>query len=251
MESGDKSPSSVTRDATGNLEGLASVVIPVLNEAESIPTCIAAARRSYAPDEVEVLVVDGGSSDGTPDVVPSTATLIPSPRGRAVQMNRGVAASRGETLVFCHADSRLPAGWREAVIEALSRPGVSGGTFQTLILPEEAWILRLRNRMPQRANWRGMHGDQAQFMSRATFERIGGFPELLLMEDVEMSRALHREGKLVRLLPRVITSSRRYLERGPLRQALRNRWNLFRYLCLKATPKEIARTYHTRREEVR
>ncbi|MEE8390191.1 MAG: TIGR04283 family arsenosugar biosynthesis glycosyltransferase [Anaerolineae bacterium] len=235
--------------AAGNFRGLTSVIIPVLNEAENIETCIAAARRDYAPDEVEIVVVDGSSSDGTPDLVPSAVTLIRSPRGRAVQMNRGVAASRGEMLVFCHADSQLPAGWREPLIEALSRPGVSGGTFQTLILPEAAWILRLRNRMPQLANWRGMHGDQAQFMTRATFERIGGFPELPLMEDVAMSRTLHREGKLVRLSLRVITSSRRYLEHGSLRQALLNRWNLFRYLYLSATADEIVRTYHSSREE--
>jgi hypothetical protein len=165
-------------------------------------------------------------------------------------MNGGAAASRGEILVFCHADSQLPAGWREAVIEALSRPGVSGGSFKTLILPEVAWILRLHNRMPQLASWKRMHGDQAQFMTRATFERIGGFPALSLMEDVEMSRALHREGKLVRLSLRVITSSRRYVERGPLRQSLRNRWNLFRYCYLGATPGEIARTYRSSREEV-
>jgi rSAM/selenodomain-associated transferase 2 len=237
------------KSADGDLCGLVSVIIPVLNEAGSIETCIAAARRDYAPDEVEMIVVDGGSSDGTPDRIPPTATLIRSPRGRAVQMNRGAAASQGVILVFCHADSQLPAGWREAVIEALSLPGVSGGTFQTLILPEVAWILRLRNRMPHRANWRGMHGDQAQFMTRAIFEQLGGFPDLSLMEDVEMSRALHREGKLVRLSLRVITASRRYMERGPLRQALRNRWNLFRYLYLGATPDEIARTYHTSREE--
>jgi rSAM/selenodomain-associated transferase 2 len=235
--------------AAGNLRGLVSVIIPVLNEAGSIEACIAAARQDYALDEVEILVVDGGSSDGTPDLVPSTATLIRSPRGRAAQMNRGAAASGGEILVFCHADSQLPAGWREAVIEALRRPGVSGGTFQTLILPEVSWILRLRNRMPQLTNWRGMHGDQAQFTTRATFERIDGFPELSLMEDVALSRALHREGELVRLPLHVITSSRRYMERGPLCQALLNRWNLFRYLYLGATADEIARTYHSSREE--
>jgi tetraacyldisaccharide-1-P 4'-kinase len=88
-------------------------------------------------------------------------------------------------------------------------------------------------------------------MARATFEQVEGFPELVLMEDVEMSRALHRDGRLVRITPHVITSSRRYLERGPLRQSLRNRWNLFRYLYLGATPEEIAQTYRTRREEVR
>jgi rSAM/selenodomain-associated transferase 2 len=242
--------------AGGRTGGLASVIIPVLNEAESIETCIAAARRDYAPDEVEILVVDGGSTDGTPDRVRGdlrshAVTLLRSPRGRAVQMNRGAAASRGEVLVFCHADSHLPAGWREAVIGALSRPGVSGGTFQTLILPETSWLLRLRNRMPHPPRWKEMHGDQAQFLTRATYERIGGFPELVLMEDVELSRALHREGELVRILPHVITSSRRYLERGPLRQGLRNRWNLFRYLYLSATPGDIARTYRTRREEGR
>jgi len=108
-----------------------------------------------------------------------------------------------------------------------------------------ALILRLRNLMPQLTNWRGMHGDQAQFMTRVTFERIGGFPEIPLMEDVEMSRALYREGKLVRILLHVITSSRRYLERGPLRQASLNRWNLFRYLYLGVTAEEIARTYRS------
>jgi rSAM/selenodomain-associated transferase 2 len=235
--------------AARDLWGLTSVIVPVLNEAQSIEGCIASARRDYGPDEVEILVIDGGSSDGTPDQVPAAAILLRSPRGRAVQMNRGAAVSKGEVLVFCHADSHLPAGWREAVIEALSRPGVSGGTFQTLILPEDAWILRLRNRMRQHVDWREMHGDQAQFMSRATFERIGGFPELSLMEDVEMSRALDREGQLIRIEPNVITSSRRYLERGALRQALRNRWNLFRYLYLGATPRQIAQTYHTHREE--
>ena len=248
-ESPDKSSRSASKSDAGNLLGVTSVIIPVLNEAKNIETCIAAARRDYAPDEVEIIVVDGGSSDGTPDLVPSTATFFRSQRGRAVQMNRGAAACRGDILVFCHADSQLPADWREAVIDALRRPGVSGGTFQTLILPERAWILRLRNRMPQRANWRGMHGDQAQFVTRATFERIGGFPELPLMEDVAMSRALDEEGSLVRLSLRVITSSRRYVERGSLRQALRNRWNLFRYCYLGATPDEIARTYRSSREE--
>ena len=234
--------------AAGNLHRLTSVIVPVFNEADGIETCITAARRDYTPDEVEIIVVDGGSSDGTLDRVPPATTLIRSPRGRAVQMNRGAVASRGEILVFCHADSQLPARWCQAVVEALSRPGVSGGTFRTMILPEETWLLRLRNRMPQPANWKEMHGDQAQFMTRVTFERIDGFPTLSLMEDVEMSRMLHREGKLVRLDPRLTTSSRRYLERGPLRQALRNRWNLFRYLYLGATPDDIARTYRTSRE---
>lgn len=228
---------------------LASVVVPALNEAENIGQCVTAARRGYAPDEVEIVVADGGSSDSTPDLVPPDVTLIRSPRGRAVQMNRGAAASRGEVLVFCHADSQLPADWREAVIEALSEPGVSGGTFQTLILPAQGILMHIRNRMRFPATWWRMYGDQAQFMRRATFARVGGFPEIPLMEDVEMMRALHREGRLVKLSLRVTTSSRRFLERGFLRQSLMNLWSVFRYLNLRATPQDIARVYRSSREE--
>ncbi len=229
---------------------LVSVIIPALNEARSIRRTIAAARRDYAPDEVEIVVVDGGSSDGTPDLLPPGVALIESPRGRAVQMNRGAAATRGEILVFCHADSQLPTAWREAVIEALSQAGVSGGTFQTLLLPERGVLMYVRNRMRYAADWRRMYGDQAQFVHRSTFERVGGFRELPLMEDVEMMRALRQEGRLVRIdHPRVITSSRRFLERGFLRQSLTNLWSMFRYLKLGATPEDIARVYRSSREE--
>ena len=230
---------------------LASVVIPALNEAENITHCIAAARREYTPQEVELLVADGGSTDDTLELIPPGVPVVASPRGRAVQMNAGAAASRGEILAFCHADSLLPAGWREAVIEALNDPQVSGGTFQTFILPAESRLLHWRNCVALPAQWRGMFGDQVQFMRRATFEAVGGFPEIPLMEDVEMSRALHRRGRLVRIDPaiRVTTSSRRFRERGALRQTLLNGWNLFRYLYLGASPEAIARTYRSTREE--
>jgi rSAM/selenodomain-associated transferase 2 len=227
---------------------LVSVVIPALNEAENIAETVAAARRGYSDDEVEIIVVDGGSTDGTPERVPPGVALISSPRGRAVQMNRGAAASHGEALAFCHADSLLPAGWREAIVHALAQHGVSGGTFQTLILPAKG-ILHIRNHMRFPANWRIMFGDQVQFMSRATFEQVGGFPEIPLMEDVEMARVLHEAGKLVRIPLRVTTSSRRFLERGALCQALMNARNMFRYLYLGATPEDIVRVYRSSREE--
>lgn len=234
-----------------------SVVIPALNEADSIRETIAAVRADdgksvdVPASNVEILVVDGGSTDGTPDLLPDDVTLVCSPPGRAVQLNRGAAASHGEVLVFCHADSRLPRGWRQAVLEALADEGVSGGTFQTLLLPERGLILRLRNHMRMAANWRVMFGDQVQFMRRRTFNQVGGFPEIPLMEDVEMSRALAGVGRLVRVpLPlRVVTSSRRFLDQHPLRQTLRNAWNMFRYLYLGATPEDIARTYRSDREK--
>jgi len=165
-------------------------------------------------------------------------------------MNAGAANARGDILVFCHADSQLPEGWREAVIAALDMPGVSGGTFQTLILPAN-WMLAIRNRWVFPANWKIMFGDQVQFMRRATFEAVGGFPEIPLMEDVEMSRALNKVGRVVRISHqyRVITSSRRFAERGFLRQSLLNGLSMLRYLYLGATPKDIARVYRSSREE--
>ena len=228
---------------------LVSVIIPALNEAENIGKTMLAARRDYPPDAVEIIVVDGGSTDGTPDTVPPDVALLPAPRGRAVQMNRGAAVARGDILVFCHADSQLPAGWRKAVIEALHRPGVTGGTFQTRILPARG-LFHLRNRWKFPANWRIMFGDQVQFTTRALFEQVGGFPELPLMEDVELSRALHDAGKLIRIDPalRVTTSSRRFQERGLLRQIIQNAINMFRYLYLSATAEDIARAYRSSRE---
>lgn len=229
---------------------LISVIIPALNEAENIERCIAAARQAYTTDEVEIIVVDGGSTDATPDLIPDDVTLRSSPRGRAVQLNRGAEAAVGEIFVFCHADSLLPLGWREAVVDALDDPAVSGGTFQTLILPAN-WMLKIRNRWVFPPKWSIMFGDQVQFMRRATFEAVRGFPEIPLMEDVEMSRALHEAGRLVRIDPdvRVITSARRFAERGYLWQSLLNGWNMFRYLNLGATPEQIARSYRSSREE--
>jgi rSAM/selenodomain-associated transferase 2 len=232
---------------SGISSDLVSVIIPALNEVENIARTILAAQRNYTREEVEVIVADGGSTDGTAETVPPYAHLVRAPRGRAVQMNRGARASSGKILVFCHADTQLPPGWREAVIEALSRPTVSGGSFQTLILPDKG-ILRIRNYLTFPANWKLMFGDQAQFMSRATYDQVGGFPEIPLMEDVEMSRALHRAGRLVRIPLRVITSSRRFLEHGPVRQWLSNTWRMTRYLYLGATPEQLARTYRSGRE---
>jgi rSAM/selenodomain-associated transferase 2 len=226
---------------------LVSVIMPALNEAEHIQTAIAAARREYTPAQVEIIVVDGGSHDGTPERVPPGVTLVVSPPGRALQMNRGAAASRGEVLIFCHADSQLPAGWREAVLHALGQPGVSGGSFHLRLSPARG-VLHLINRLRYPANWRIMLGDQAQFMTHHTFEQVGGFPDMPLLEDLEMSRALHRAGRLVRIPLRVVTSSRRFLERGPLRQFCLDVACVVRYLYLGASAEEIAALYVSSRE---
>ncbi|MBN1247300.1 MAG: TIGR04283 family arsenosugar biosynthesis glycosyltransferase [Anaerolineae bacterium] len=228
---------------------LVSVIIPSLNEAETIRQCLLAARRDYPPTTVELIVVDGGSRDGTPDLAAGEARVIHSPRGRATQMNRGAAKASGDVLVFCHADVQLPAGWREAVLAALQGHGVSGGAFQIAYHPPKG-ILHWVNRTTFRGRWIAVHGDRAQFMARETLDAIGGFPDIPLMEDVEMARALHERGRIAMVPERVIASSRRYLEQGPLRQYALSVWLVFRYLVLKATPDDIARAYRSSRERI-
>jgi rSAM/selenodomain-associated transferase 2 len=227
---------------------LVSVVIPVLNEAPQIALTLEAARRGYGPDEVEIIVVDGGSSDGTLKLIPPDVLLLHAPRGRAVQLNRGAVAARGEVLLFCHSDSELPVGWREALLRALDRPKVAGGVFMLHLVPARG-ILHLVNHLPLLYDWRTMYGDQGQFMKRETFERVGGYAEIPLMEDVEMMRRLRQYGKLVRLRQRLKTSSRRFLERGPLRQLCLVVTLVFRYLYLGASPETLARDYRNTRRD--
>lgn len=225
------------------------MIIPALNEADNITACIAAARQAYGPRDVEIIVVDGGSADGTAELAAPSAQVLCSRRGRAVQMNRGARASRGQVLVFCHADSLLPAGWREAVLHGLAQPDVVGGAFRTAFVPPGHWALRLHNILPRPALWWRMDGSEAQFMWRRDFEALGGFDEIPLMEDVEMSRALAKRGRLVRIPLAVRTSNRRYVEQGVVRQWLGNMWRLSRYLLFGTTPQQIAQSYRSKREE--
>jgi rSAM/selenodomain-associated transferase 2 len=222
---------------------LVSVIIPTLNEEGYILDAIRAARQDYTSEELDIIVVDGGSQDDTPQLIPPDVQVLQSKPGRAIQMNLGAAHAHGEILVFCHADSQLPQGWREAVVEKLNQPEVSGGTFQLAILPERG-VLKLRNRISYPANWRLMYGDQVHFMKRSTFEKIGGFPEIPIMEDLEMSRSLAQVGQLVRIPLRVQTSSRRFSGKNPRSQWLLSIRCVILYLYFGKTPDEIRTIYH-------
>lgn len=219
---------------------LVSVVIPTINEAEWIRAAVASVRRDYTDNEVEIIVVDGGSVDGTPRLVPDGEVVIESAPGRAIQMNRGARVAAGDILVFCHADTLLPPSWREAVVDVLRRPEVSGGSFRIRLEPARGF-LHLLNSLPYPADWRLMYGDQAQFSRRGAFERVCGFPEIPLIEDLELMRKLRKVGRLVRLPLVVTSSSRRFLKRGPLRQLLVDVWLVVRDLALKAPPTTLAR----------
>ena len=221
---------------------LVTVIIPTLNEEAFIVNAILSSRQDYKPEEVEIIVVDGGSQDETLRLIPPEILVLKSKPNRAAQMNLGAANSRGKILVFCHADSLLPKGWREAVIEKLSKNYVSGGTFQLSIVPAKG-ILKLRNRVVYPANWRLMYSDQVHFMSRRTFDQIGGFPEIQIMEDLEMSRSLKKSGRLVRIPLRVRTSSRQYSSGSPIQQWLLNIKCVIQYLYFGKSAEEIKRTY--------
>jgi rSAM/selenodomain-associated transferase 2 len=227
---------------------LVSVIIPTFNESQNIEQCVAAARGDYSPEEVEIIVADGGSTDGTLNVVPADVTVVHAPTGRGVQMNCGADAAHGEIFVFCHADSRLPPGWREQVVSTLRKAHTSGGAFQTRYEPQRGLLLGLINHLKFPADWRVIHGDRAQFMTSSVFLDIGGFPQIPLMEDVEMARSLHRRGKLRLISSRVVTSSRRYLELGSVKYFLSVMRNVLNYLYFGATPEEIERVYKSSRE---
>ena len=222
---------------------LISVIIPTLNEEAHIQDAIQSARQDCSPGEVEIIVVDGGSQDRTLHLVPPGVKLIHSKPNRGAQMNLGARNSGGDILVFCHADSRLPNGWREAVITELGTNGVSGGTFQLSILPASG-ILKLRNRINFPANWRFMYGDQVQFMTRFTFDKVGGFPEIPIMEDLEMSRSLSRLGKLVRIPLRVSTSSRRFSDTRVFHQWFLSIKCVILYIYLGKSAEEIKYIYN-------
>ena len=218
-----------------------SVIVPALNEEGQIAAALASAR---APGVVEIIVVDGGSSDGTVRLAEQHADrVLTAPRGRAVQMNAGAAVARGAVLLFLHADTRLPRGFDAAVLAALRDPAVVGGRFDVRLVPTTALLalvgalINLRSRMSRIAT-----GDQAIFTRRAVFDALRGFAAIPLMEDVAFSRALKRHGRIACLRMPVETSSRRWLADGPLRTVLRMWWLRLLYFC-GVSPQRLRRHY--------
>ncbi len=198
-----------------------SIIIPVLQEEVRVAECVARAR---ALGPVEVIVVDGGSSDRTRMLASNADQVLSSPRGRATQMNAGAAAASGEVLLFLHADCWLePAGLLEIQSTLFTRPDVVAGGFRQ-ILDHPGWVYRgLEWGNASRVHWPGwIYGDQGLFARRSVFETLGGFPNLPLMEDLYFSKQLRTAGGLALLGRHLHVSTRRWEQTGPLRQTLRN-----------------------------
>jgi len=219
-----------------------SIVMPALNEASGIETTLQA-LQPFRSRGVEVVLVDGGSSDRTAELaMPWVDTVTVSPRGRALQMNAGAAQARADVLLFLHADTRLPPLADASVLQALAG-GACWGRFDVSIegrprmLRVVAALMNLRSRLSGVAT-----GDQAIFVTRTAFNRVGGFPAQPLMEDVELSCRLKRLGRPACLRARVHTSGRRWEERGVWRTVVLMWWLRWRY-WRGASPAQLAEAY--------
>jgi len=219
-----------------------SIIIPCLNEADRIEAALDALeplRRRGA----EIIVVDGGSGDGTPERARGADRVLVAARGRALQMNAGTAHASGGILLFLHADCRLPAEADGLIVDGLHRSGKAWGRFdvriesRSLLLRAVETLMNLRSRLTGIAT-----GDQAMFVTRALFETVGGFPEIALMEDIALSRRLKRCARPLCLKHRVGVSARRWEEHGILRTIVLM-WRLRFAYWLGADPDKLALRY--------
>ncbi len=207
-----------------------SVVVPALDEAEHIASALSSAR---APAVCELIVVDGGSTDATAAIAAAAgARVCAARRGRAAQMNAGAAQAGGDVLLFLHADTRLPPDFDRAIGDALRDAGAVGGRFDVRLEPSTPLLALVAGLMNARSRLSGIAtGDQALFVRRATFEAMGGFEDIPIMEDVAFSRALKRRGRVACLRAKVATSSRRWQVDGPGRTIALMWWLRFLYWC--------------------
>jgi rSAM/selenodomain-associated transferase 2 len=208
-----------------------SIVIPALNEAACIVNTLHALqplRRRGA----EIVVADGGSSDGTAELAALWADhVVVAPRGRAAQMNAGAAVAGAGVLLFLHADTQLPPHADAAIQRAITR-GAGWGRFDVHIDGRPGMLRVVAAMMNLRSRWSGIAtGDQAIFITRALFDAVGGFPQQPLMEDVELSSRLRHLGRPACLREKVVTSGRRWEQRGVWRTIVlmwRLRWRYWR-----------------------
>jgi len=222
-----------------------SVIMPAINEAAYIGAAVRAAQPS--PD-VEVIVVDGGSFDATADIASSLgAKVVSCEAGRARQANAGAQSAHGEILLFLHADTILPLGWEGRVKKTLAYDDPIAGAF-AFAVDMQGFSMRLFTKVAHfRARRLQMpYGDQGLFLRRSTFEEVGGFPDLPIMDDFEMVRRLRRLGHIQILETAAVTSGRRWRRIGVWRTMLTNQLCVIGYLC-GVPPQRIAKWYDRRR----
>ncbi|CAN5298699.1 TIGR04283 family arsenosugar biosynthesis glycosyltransferase [soil metagenome] len=218
-------------------------MVPTLNEAGEIGAALEA-LQPLRERGAEVIVVDGGSADGTGELAaPLAHRVLTSEPGRARQQNAGAREARGEILLFLHADTRLPPEADALILEGLARSGRGWGRFDVRLSGAHPGLRVVERMISWRSRLTGMaSGDQAIFVRRPLFHSVGGFPEIPLMEDLALSRALKRLGPPLCLRERVTTSSRRW-ERGGIARTILLMWRLRLAYYRGADPAELAERY--------
>jgi rSAM/selenodomain-associated transferase 2 len=198
-----------------------SIVIPTLNEAENITRLLPWLRGSF-PD-VEIIVADCGSEDGTAEKASELARVVHSERGRAWQMNAGARAASGNVLWFLHADCWPSERSVELILEALDDPAVVGGGFRWG-LDGSRWYYGICTALAHRKNRlrRNLFGDMGIFIRRDVFERLGGYAEIPICEEVELNRRLKKTGRTVILDEVLVSSDRKLAKEGPMWAFVKN-----------------------------
>lgn len=214
----------------------------MLNEERAIARTLDAIAAG-APG-AEVIVVDGGSTDrSVEEARPRCAVLISAPRGRARQMNAGAAIAHGDVLAFVHADTLVPPTFASDIARALADEAVAGGRFDVRLddsaplLRLTGWLISVRSRLSRTGT-----GDQALFIRREVFERLGGYREIELCEDLDLARRLKRAGRVACLRSRVVTSARRWRQGGVLKTVARM-WIIRAAFLIGVSPTRLARFY--------
>ncbi len=230
-------------EAASTLAPRLSVIIPVLNEADEIVASLAN-LQPLRELGVELILVDGGSSDATIKLAaPLVDKTLVSAAGRALQMNAGAVVARGEVLLFLHADTRLPAGAFEAILHGLTASNKAWGRFDILIEGRPLMLRVIASMMNWRSRLTGIAtGDQAIFVRRADFLAVQGFPQLALMEDIAISSSLGRRSAPLCLRQKVTTSGRRWSNRGVWRTIILM-WRLRLLYWLGVPPEQLVKEY--------
>lgn len=228
---------------TESLPSMLSIIVPTLDEAETIVSTLAPLQQSRGR-AAEIILVDGGSADDTLTLARPLCDRIKSaPRGRASQMNAGAAIAQGDALLFLHADTRLPDGAVDLVRDALSHDKRVWGRFDVRIESGHPLLWLVGHMVNLRSRCTGIAtGDQAMFVRRRDFEAVGGFPDIPLMEDIALSRELRRLSWPACLAQPVMTSARHWERRGVM-STIVLMWRLRLAYRLGADPAALAVEY--------